>query len=87
MHACGPAIATTRLGLLGWKEGIMKPNWRLILILTAIAIFAFSIALAWSVPENAQTRMFTPAEREAIQAYYLHLMGTLAPGSINPRLV
>jgi hypothetical protein len=71
------------LGPLGWKEGIMKPNWKIVLILTVIAIFAFSIALAWSASENAQTRVFTPAERDTIQAYYLHLMGTLAPGSIN----
>src|SRR5262249_22088148 len=61
----------------------MKPNWKIVLILTAIVVFAFSIALAWSAPQNAPTRVFTRAERDAIQAYYLHLMGTLAPGSIN----
>ena len=61
----------------------MRPNWKIVLILTAILIFAFSIALAWSAPQNAPTRMFTRVERDAIQAYYLHLMGTLAPGSIN----
>ena len=61
----------------------MRPNSKIVLILTAILIFAFSIALAWSAPQNAPTRVFTRAERDAIQAYYLHLMGTLAPGSIN----
>jgi hypothetical protein len=61
----------------------MKPNWKIILILAAMLIFAFSVALAWSDPQNAPTRVFSPAERDAIQAYYLHLMGTLAPGSIN----
>jgi hypothetical protein len=61
----------------------MKPNWKIILILTAILVLAFSVALAWSAPQKASTPMFTPAERDAIQAYYLHLMGTLAPGSIN----
>jgi hypothetical protein len=55
----------------------------MILFLTAILVFAFSVALAWSTPQKAPTRVFTPAERDAIQAYYLHLMGTLAPGSIN----
>jgi hypothetical protein len=54
-----------------------------VLILAAILILAFSVALAWSGPQKASTRMFTPAERDAIHAYYLHLMGTLAPGSIN----
>src|SRR5262249_58330921 len=61
----------------------MKPNWKIVLILTAIVVFAFSIALAWSAPQNTSARLFTRAERDAIQAYYLHLMGTLAPGSIN----
>jgi hypothetical protein len=61
----------------------MRPNWKIILVLTAILICAFSVALAWSTPQKAPTRVFTPVERDAIQAYYLHLMGTLAPGSIN----
>jgi hypothetical protein len=68
---------------LGWKEGFMRLHWKIVLILTAILIFAFSVSLAWSAAQNGSTRMFTPAERAAIQAYYLHLMGTLAPGSIN----
>jgi hypothetical protein len=88
MHVAGHAavdqqLPLTRLGLWGRKEGIMKPNWKIVLILTAILIFAFSISLAWSAPQNSPTRVFTRAERDAIQAYYLHLMGTLAPGSIN----
>jgi hypothetical protein len=61
----------------------MRPNWKIILVLAAMLIFAFSVALAWSAPQKAPARVFTPAERDAIQAYYLHLMGTLAPGSIN----
>src|SRR5262249_44213290 len=52
-------------------------------ILTALLIFAFSIALAWSASQNTSARVFTRTERDAIQVYYLHLMGTLAPGSIN----
>ena len=61
----------------------MRPNWKTILILTAILIFAFSVALAWSAPQKTSAPVFTPAERDAIHAYYLHLIGTLAPGSIN----
>jgi len=61
----------------------MRTNRKIVLILAAILILAFSVALAWSAPQNAATRTFTPAERETIQAYYLHLMGTLAPGTIN----
>ena len=61
----------------------MRPNWKIVVILTAILILAFSVALAWSSPQTESPRVFTPAERDTIQAYYLHLMGTLAPGSIN----
>jgi hypothetical protein len=61
----------------------MKPKWRMILILTAILLLAFSVTLAWSEPQKAATPKFTPKEREAIQAFYLHMIGTIAPGSIN----
>src|SRR5262245_39958972 len=80
-HARGPTIANNKVG--AWKGGNMRPNWKIILVLTALLIFAFSVALAWSDPQKAPTPVFAPAERDAIQAYYLHLMGTLAPGSIN----
>ena len=41
----------------------MRPNWKIILILTAILIFAFSVALAWSATQKTATPMFTAAER------------------------
>ena len=72
----------------------MRPKWRIILILTVILLLAFSISLAWSAPQEtgeapkfvlrgdvAQT--FTAKDREAIEGFYRHLMGTIAPGSIN----
>jgi hypothetical protein len=71
------------LALAGWKDGVMRLNWKIVLILAAILILAFSVALAWSAPQKASTPVFTVVERDAIEAYYLHLMGTLAPGSIN----
>jgi hypothetical protein len=61
----------------------MRSHWKIVLILTAILILAFSVALAWSTPQKTATPKFSPADRDAIQAYYLHLIGTLAPGSIN----
>lgn len=58
----------------------MKRKWKMILILTAILLLAFSVSLAWSAPEKVA---FTAKDHELITAFYLHLMGTLAPGSIN----
>ena len=61
----------------------MRPNWKIVLILAGILLLAFSVALAWSAPQKPSAHAFAPAERDAIEAYYLHLMGTLSPGSIN----
>ena len=61
----------------------MTRKWRIVLILAAILLLAFSVSLAWSAPEKGPVPAFTPKERAAIEAFYLHMMGTLAPGSIN----
>jgi len=59
----------------------MKTKWKIILILTAILLLTFSVSLAWSAPEKAPA--FSTKDRDAIEGFYRHLMGTLAPGSIN----
>ena len=61
----------------------MRPRWKIILLLTAILLLAFSVAVAWSTPQNASAPTFSAKDRDAIQAFYLRLIGTLAPGSIN----
>jgi hypothetical protein len=72
----------------------MKPKWKIILILTAILLLAFSVSLALSAPQKAEeppkfivrgdlVPAFTAKDRDAIAGYYRRLMGTLAPGSIN----
>jgi hypothetical protein len=62
----------------------MRINWRIIVILTAILLLAFSVSLAWSTPQKADALLtFTATDREAIEGFYRHELGTLAPGSIN----
>lgn len=58
----------------------MRRNWKWIVLLTVILLLAFSVSLAWSAPPKVA---FTAKDHELITAFYLHLMGTLAPGSIN----
>ena len=58
----------------------MNRKWKVILILTAILLLAFSVSLAWSAPDKVA---FTAKDHDVITAFYLHLMGTLAPGTIN----
>jgi hypothetical protein len=62
----------------------MSRAWKIALILAVILLFAFSISLAWSAPQsNAKLPVFTDKDRQSIEAYYNHLVGTLAPGSLN----
>jgi hypothetical protein len=61
----------------------MRRRSLVILILTALMLLAMSISLAWSASQTAATPTFSVKERDAITAFYKHLMGTLAPGSIN----
>jgi hypothetical protein len=72
----------------------MTRAWKVALILTAIILLVFSVSLAWSAPQKTakaptfvlhgdKAPVFSAKDREAIEAYYLHLLGTLAPGSIN----
>jgi hypothetical protein len=64
------------------------------LILAVILLLAMSISLAWSAPQRAseapafvlrgeKAPVFTAKDRELLEAYYEHLLGTLAPGSLD----
>jgi hypothetical protein len=62
----------------------MSRAWKIALILAVILLFAFSISLAWSAPQNdAKLPVFTAKDHQLIEAYYNRLQGTLAPGSLN----
>ena len=62
----------------------MSRAWKIALILAVILLFAFSISLAWSAPQNnAKLPVFTAKDHQLIEAYYTRLTGTLAPGSLN----
>ena len=65
----------------------MSRTWRIALILAVILLFVFSISLAWSAPtqksDAAKLPVFSAKDRQLIEAYYNHLIGTLAPGSLD----
>ena len=76
------------------KEGHMTRPWKIALILAVIMLLVFSVSLAWGAGQKAaeaptfvlhgdKAPVFSAKDREFVQAYYLHLLGTLAPGSIN----
>lgn len=65
----------------------MSRAWKIALILAVILLFVFSISLAWSTPlqnsDASKLPVFSAKDRQLIEAYYNHLIGTLAPGSLD----
>jgi hypothetical protein len=64
----------------------MSRPWRIALILAVILLFMFSISLAWSAPQrpgDANFPTFSAKERQLIETYYSHIIGTLGPGSLD----
>ena len=56
----------------------MSRTWKVVLFLAAILLLITSMSLA-----QAKEPVFTAKDRELIEAYYNHLIGTLAPGSLD----
>jgi hypothetical protein len=72
----------------------MTRAWKIALILAVIVLVVFSVSLGWGAPQRTaegptivlhgdKAPVFSANDRKLIEAYYLHLLGTLAPGSIN----
>ena len=64
----------------------MSRAWKIALLVAVILLFAMTISLAWSDPlksDDPTMPVFSPKDRQLIEAYYNHLVGTLAPGSID----
>ena len=64
----------------------MSRAWKIALVSAVILLFAMSLSLAWSAPQSADAQklpVFSAKDRQIIESYYNHLLGTLAPGSIN----
>jgi len=64
---------------------MLRP-WKIAILLIVILLFGMVVSLAWSAPRNqdgSNMPVFTDKDRKAIDDYYLHLLGTLAPGSLD----
>jgi hypothetical protein len=64
----------------------MSRAWKIALVLAVILLLVMSVSLAWSAPQtgNAQKLpVFSAKDRQIIEGYYKHVLGTLAPGTIN----
>ena len=65
----------------------MTRPWKIALLLIVILLFILSVSLAWSAsqktPEPSNMPVFSTEDRSVTEAYYTHLLGTLAPGSLD----
>ena len=64
----------------------MSHPWKIAILLLVAMLFGMVVSLAWSAPQvgdRAQMPVFSDKDRKAIEEYYLHLVGTLAPGSLD----
>jgi hypothetical protein len=75
----------SRLISVAGKRVFMSRPWKIAILLIVILLFGIVVSLAWSAPNGQGARMpvFTDKDRKAINDYYLHLTGTLAPGSLD----
>ena len=63
----------------------MTRAWKIAILILMALLFGV-VTLGWSAPQAAeQSKMpvFTDKDHKLIDEYYLHLVGTLAPGSID----
>ena len=64
----------------------MSRPWKIALILAVILLLVFSVSLAFSAPQKtdaAKLPTFSEKDHQLIEEYYNHVIGELAPGSLN----
>ncbi len=64
----------------------MSRAWKVALLLALILLFGMVVSLAWGAPQKAdESKMpvFSVKDHRLIEDYYNHLVGTLAPGSLD----
>jgi hypothetical protein len=88
-RAHGALIA--RSSVAAWFEWLesgvsMSRPWKIAILLMIILLFGIVGSLAWSAPQGGnESRMpvFTGKDHKLIEDFYLHWVGTLAPGSLD----
>ncbi len=70
----------------GQRKVPMSRAWKIALLVALVLLFGMVVSLAWSAPQKAgETKLpvFSAKDHKLIEEYYLHLVGTLAPGSLD----
>src|SRR5689334_63722 len=84
-HGLGIAVPSLAADTERRKEGSMSRAWKIALLVALILLFGMVVSLAWSAPQTTASNMpaFTPKDHKLIEDYYVHFLGTLAPGSLD----
>jgi len=64
----------------------MSRAWKVALLLALVLLFGMVVSLAWGAPQKAdepKMPFFSVKDHKLIEDYYNHLVGTLAPGSLD----
>ena len=64
----------------------MSRAWKIALLVLVVLLFGMVVSLAWSAPQKAdepKMPVFSVKDHKVIEEYYVHLVGTLAPGSLD----
>jgi len=64
----------------------MSRAWKVALLLALVLLFGMVVSLAWGAPQKAdepKMPVFSVKDHKLIEDYYNHLVGTLAPGSLD----
>src|SRR5581483_11276689 len=64
----------------------MSRAWKIAILVLVTLLFGMVATLAWSAPKTGdepKMPVFTVKDHKLIDDYYLHLAGSLAPGSID----
>ena len=64
----------------------MSRPWKIALILAVILLLVFSVSLAFSAPQKSDAPklpLFSAKDHQLIEDYYNHVIGEIAPGSLN----
>jgi hypothetical protein len=58
---------------------------KIALLLAVILLFAMTISLAWGAqkPDEPKMPVFSAKDREVIETYYKHILGNIAPGTLD----
>ena len=64
----------------------MSRAWKVAILLALVLLLGMVVSLAWSAPQKTdepKMPVFSAKDHKLVEDYYNHILGTLAPGSLD----